>query len=180
MLTESEIAFVLSQGYEPDTVFDGRRLKAEKRRDAARAAGADIVLGAPCREAGHRLRTRAGHCCQCDTAKLAFQERYRAPGFVYIAFSERTELTKVGCAVDIEQRLQNLRNQRYGHTSDWEIVFFTPSAQSGKLESNVHRMLDDYKTHVPYEKDGASQLAIELFRVKPAVAIDALKRAKRL
>jgi len=44
----------------------------------------------------HRLRTRAGHCVQCDIKKLAFLRRHTKPAFVYIAGSLSGRVLKIG------------------------------------------------------------------------------------
>lgn len=82
MLTKEEMRFMQSQGIAPDDVFDtkGRSPKAVKVE--AKAAGKRLLLGAPCQAAGHRLRTRAGHCVQCDPSKIAYQRRTEVPGDV--------------------------------------------------------------------------------------------------
>jgi hypothetical protein len=44
-------------------------------------------------------------------------------GYIYIAGSKSARLLKVRTCVDIEQRGKNLRHQRYGNVSDWEMLF---------------------------------------------------------
>ena len=86
-LTDDEIWFLRLRGFSPEDVYDGRYEFKEDREMAAKNAGKTLVLGPRCRAAGHRLRTRSGHCVQCDPKKIAFQERYNSPGYVYIAGS---------------------------------------------------------------------------------------------
>ena len=42
--------------------------------------------------AGHRLRSRAGHCFQCDTARIAFVKRHHDTAYIYIAGSLETKV----------------------------------------------------------------------------------------
>ncbi len=48
--------------------------------------------GSVCSNGGHSLRTKAGHCIQCDTSRIAFQLRSSDAGFVYLCYSKRIEL----------------------------------------------------------------------------------------
>ena len=122
LLTGSERNFLASYGLGPDDVFDARGMSGRlwKRRIQE---GKAIALGTPCRSEGHRLRTRAGHCVQCDPKKLVFQERNRAEQYVYIAGSLSAKLIKVGTCRDVAQREKQIRAERYGGANDWVVIF---------------------------------------------------------
>src|SRR5215212_3101491 len=105
VLRESERSFLVRIDYRPDDVFDARGMSQWLWKRRAKEAGKDIVLGSPCRKSGHRLRTRAGHCVQCDPKKLAWVLRETACGQVYVAGSLEGRLIKIGCCFDWEQRL---------------------------------------------------------------------------
>ncbi len=66
MLTQDEIFFLSRYNLSPDDVFDGRHYSQAGARQMAKELGKTLVLGSPCNAAGHRLRTRPGHCAQCD------------------------------------------------------------------------------------------------------------------
>ncbi|WP_421405095.1 hypothetical protein [Agrobacterium fabrum] len=114
MLTQDELEFLRTQGLSATDVYDGRGQSSAAWKAGVRSAGKTVVLGSPCSSKGHRLRTRSGHCAQCDTAKLSYQKRHNTEGYIYIAGSKAARLLKVGTCVDIEQRRRNLRNQMYG------------------------------------------------------------------
>ena len=114
ILTETELSFLGWYHLGPEDIFDGRRLPNDYARQKAKALGRTIIIGGPCRKYGHRLRTRAGHCFQCDPKKLAFQERFSADQFVYIAGSQQLKLIKVGTSKDIPTRAYKIKYEEYG------------------------------------------------------------------
>jgi hypothetical protein len=177
MLTEIEIEFLKSQGLAQHDVYDGRGQSKEEWRAAAKSEGKILVLGTPCGEANHRLRTRSGHCVQCNSKKIAFQERHNSVGYVYIAGSMDAKLIKIGTAIDIEQRLSNLRHQAYGGIRDWEMLFTAKVTNSGKTEGEALSQLKQSKITRAYSKDGNEQEASELLKTNFTKAINAVGRA---
>ena len=177
MLTKEEMAFLQSQGLDRKDVYDGRDQPAAERKAAAKAAGCRLILGAPCGVAAHRLRTRAGHCAQCDPKKLAYEKRYHSEGFVYIAGSKSARFFKIGTATEIAQRQRNLNNHRYGGFSDWKILFHARVTNGGESEQMALRALADHRVTLPYLKDGKDQDAQEVVKVRFAHALDALSTA---
>jgi len=125
----------------------------------------------------HRLRTRAGHCAQCDTSKISYQRRHHSPGFVYIAGSQSARLLKIGTAIDIAQREANLRNQAYGGIRDWKVLFTAWVENGGKIEGAALKNLKQHKTSRIYVKDGESQEAVELLQTSFTKAIKAVATA---
>jgi hypothetical protein len=87
MLTQAERAFLSRYGLPAAAVYDPRGRSGSYWKRRIREENNNVALGAPCGNAGHRLRIRAGHCVQCDPKKLAFQARHSAEQYVYIAGS---------------------------------------------------------------------------------------------
>ena len=177
MLSKEEKAFLRSQNLSDADVYDGRGQASAEWKRAAREAGLTVVLGAPCAKGGHRLRTRSGHCIQCDTSKISYQKRHHSVGYVYIAGSKSAQLLKIGTAVDIEQRKGNLRRQAYGGASDWEMLFSAKVTNGGKTEGEAIRRLAKYRVSASYAKDGNQQEAIEMLRVGYTKALNAVAKA---
>ena len=173
MLTDSELKFLGSQGLSAEDVYDARGQSMSYWKAAVRKAGLTLVLGATCSKGGHRLRSRSGHCVQCDTSKISYQRRHHTVGYVYIAGSQRGRLIKLGTAVDIDQREQNLRGQSYAGFNDWTMLFSTKVAAGGHVEHLIQAELARYHTDAGYEKDGRSQAAGEVFRTNFTTAINA-------
>ncbi|MFT4163385.1 GIY-YIG nuclease family protein [Shinella sp.] len=177
MLTRDEIDFLKAQGLSPADVYDGRGQSSAAWKAGVRSAGKTVVLGSPCSSKGHRLRTRSGHCAQCDTAKLSYQKRHNTEGYIYIAGSKAARLLKVGTCVDIEQRRRNLRNQMYGGISDWEMLFTAKVEAGGKVEGDALARLSKFKVVRMYEKDGKKQEAAEMLKTSFSVALSVVQES---
>ena len=177
MLTRDEIAFLQSQNLAAADVYDGRGQSASAWKIGVRAAGLTVVLDTPCKNGGHRLRTRSGHCAQCDTSNLSYQKRHHSPGYVYIAGSRSAKLLKIGTAIDIEQRTRNLRNQAYGGIRDWVMLFTAKVENGGKTEGEAIRRLTAFRVLRTYDKDGSQQEAAEMLRTSFTKAINAIASA---
>lgn len=175
MLTKDEIAFLKSQGLTVADVYDGRHQTSADWKAGVRAAGKIVVLGTSCSSQGHRLRTRSGHCAQCDSKKLSFQKRHNTEGYIYIAGSKSAKLLKIGTCVDIEQRRRNLRHQGYGNISDWEMLFTAKVDAGGKVEEDALARLSKFKVVRDYSKDGKKQEAAEMLKAKFSIALAAVQ-----
>ena len=163
-LTREEIAFLIHHGFQQDEIYDARLHRVAVWQAKAKEMGFVLVLGSPCKKAGHRIRTRANHCVQCDTSKIAYVTRHNLPGYVYIAATVNGALFKIGSAIDIEQRERNLRNHCYGGFADWTIVATAKVENRGQTEQNALRGLKDFFLERPYNKDGKEQIAREMMR----------------
>lgn len=177
MLTRDEVAFLKSQGLSAADVYDGRGKTSAAWKAGVRAAGLTVVLGSSCKSGGHRLRTRSGHCAQCDTSKLSYQKRHHSPGYVYIAGSKSARLLKIGTAIDIEQRTRNLCNQAYGGMRDWVMLFTAKVENGGQTEGEAIRRLKSFKVVRNYDKDGYQQEAAEMLQTSFTKAINAVAAA---
>lgn len=177
MLTKDELEFLRTQGLSTTDVYDGRGQSSAAWKAGVRSAGKTVVLGSPCSSKGHRLRTRSGHCAQCDTAKLSYQKRHNTEGYIYIAGSKAARLLKVGTCVDIEQRRRNLRNQMYGGISDWEMLFTAKVDAGGKVEGDALARLSKSKVVRMYEKDGKKQEAAEMLKTSFSVALSVVQES---
>lgn len=179
ILTKDERAFLSSQGLSEADVYDGRHLSSgETRKSQAKAALKLIVLRDPTRSrCGHRLTTRAGHCIQCDTSKLAYAARHEAPAFVYIAGSRALKGIKVGVTLDIAQRLVNLNGQAYAEVRDWEMLFYVRFQRAGAVETTAQAGLLAHAIVRTTFKDGRDQETKEVFACSFADAYQAVAQA---
>ncbi len=176
VLAQREHDFLKEHGIGEDEIFDAREMSERQRREFAKANHKSFMVGKRCSRGGHRLRTVAGHCMQCDTSKIAYQTRHRKTGHVYVAYSEMKQLAKVGCTEDLFEREKSLRDSEYGGAYDWGIIEHRWTKEMGALETKVRALLAQYSEQGFYFKDGRQQGANELFRCCPAVAIDALNK----
>jgi len=176
-LTRDELAFLASQGLTESDVLDGRRMSKEQIRLVAKDRGKAVVLGATCAKGGHRLRTRSGHCVQCDTKKLGYQTRHRKASDVYIAFSRSAGLTKVGSSTDYNTRINKLNFDGVGGARDWRLLFRIAAEEGGRLEVEAQVLLAGYLAPTTYVKDGRQQDSRECFTCLPARAMEAILHA---
>jgi hypothetical protein len=175
MLTQDEVYFLSRYGLSADDVFDGREYSQSGARYAAKAEGKILVLGSPCRARGHRLRTRPGHCAQCDPKKIRYQQRFSEPGYVYIAGSLAGRVVKIGTCINVPQRENQIRMEGYGGQSDWVVLFHTPFIDdAGRIEHNSRVTLSHCRMSRSYFKDGMSQQGEEILRCSFSAARAAL------
>jgi hypothetical protein len=138
------------------------------------AANKTVALGSKCRSAGHRLRSRRGHCVQCDASKLGYQARYRADQYVYIAGSRSSKLIKIGTCGNLEQRERQVRAERYASAGDWRFIFHVKVSRAGEIEDLAQSRLSRYSVMRSYWKNGVMQDGVELFKCSFSQAKNAL------
>lgn len=140
-----------------------------------------IAIGTnPCTKEGHTMKTRSGHCPQCDTKQLGFLTRYDKPGEVYIAQGKRGKLIKIGFALEAQSRLAGLNSYAYGGVTDWEIKLVLTCNKANRVETMAHSLIANHRitTSVPtYFKNGRLVECRELFGCKYVVAESAVLEA---
>ena len=176
--TDSEVIFLAQHRIRKSDVHDGRSQGKRAREAAAKAASKDLILtSVPCQAAGHRLRTRAGHCVQCKPANIGFIKRETAAQYVYIAGSLAGQLIKIGTCGDIGQRERQMRAESYGGQSDWVILHLVFTENAGAVERSASQQVRGKKVYRQYWKDGISQKATEIFSCSYSDALTALSNA---
>jgi hypothetical protein len=171
-LTESELDFLRSQGLSLLDIFDCRGRSIAACKDEAKKIGQRILLHGTCSKGGHRLKTRYGHCVQCDTSKIAFQGRKSASGVVYVMYSHKAKLTKIGYSANIDIREDKVRYDSLAGATDWTLVFYLRSGSAGRLELEVHRSLSEFRVKETYVKDGKNQTTRECYACRPLLAVN--------
>jgi hypothetical protein len=174
--TEEELRFLRWHRLDQEDVYDGRFQSKRGREAAAKREGKDLVLtSVPCRAAGHRIRTRAGHCFQCDPLKLVYQVRHSKSGYVYVAGSLSGRVIKIGTAEDIPQRSHQLRAEQYGGFGDWRILFSIKVSEAGRVEHDASARVPGRRIYRSYFKDGVEQTAIEVLECSFSAAVKAVR-----
>lgn len=165
MFTVTEKAFIARHHIDERDVYDGRGESKYRKETKARDAGKDFILtSSPCRAAGHLLRTRAGHCIQCDPKKIAYMRRETVTGYVYIAGTLEGRLIKIGQTDDIERRAKRLKAESYGGFSDWRVLICVQVKNAGKTEREISSRISGKRVAGGYFKDGEAQTAIEMIQ----------------
>ena len=183
-LSREQLQFLRDQGISLSQVYDGSGLRAKDRREKMEAHGANFYYGgAPCQAAGHTLRTKPGHCIQCDTSKIAYQLRHSASGYVYLAYSRVKQYAKIGFSqTPPDERVTFLRREAYGTASDWELTKTAFLAEgAGRKEFAIHALLDKHQKPVIYEKyPGIFVECREIFSCSQQVATIAFENVLRV
>lgn len=175
-LSPDELQFLQSKRVPLSRVFDAFGMSKSEYHDVMKPLGAWIAFNVtPCAKGGHTMRTRAGHCVQCDPAKISFMSRSDKAAVVYVAHSPRRHYTKVGSAEDPVVRVRSLNTHRYGQIDDWRLVFSAPCAQAGEVEFQVHAALSEHYLPRANAVGANSIQSQELFSCEPEVAVAALK-----
>ena len=131
----------------------------------------------PCEKEGHTIRTRAGHCAQCNTARIAFSMRNDERAEIYVAQSKTLSMTKIGVAKSHRERMRTLNSHRYGGASDWAAHFHIEANNAGKAEHLAQRELDCYHLKKAYTRTGKIIDCQELFTCNISMAIRAVNNA---
>jgi hypothetical protein len=174
-LTSEQRAFLAAHAIPLSAVFDASGMRRPDYQATMKGLGKSFAFGVtPCNRAMHTLRTRAGHCIQCDTSKIAYMLRYDATAFIYIAGSANGQLIKVGSSGDVHERRGILNGFRYGGQSDWQMLAFANCPSAGRVEFAVHAELSPFQVPGRYTQGGKERSCYELFRCDFADARDAV------
>lgn len=164
-LSDDQKRFLSSQNIPYDAVFDATGMAKANYQAAMKAEGKLFAYGvSPCGAGGHSLRTRSGHCIQCDTAKISYILRHYSSGYVYVAGSLSKKVLKVGTTTYIQQRQQTLSKEGYGGATDWKILAKVECKNAGQIEKNVQARLSKWSVPGEYYKGWDLQSCYELFR----------------
>ncbi len=171
-LSDIERIFLIRMGLTKASVYDGSGMRRSDAQAAAKKVGAILISGAsPCKAEGHRLRTRKGHCAQCNIIAVDKLKRYYSSGYVYIAFSGELNSCKVGSTTDLKERLKRLRGSSYGGVADWVIYNAINVDSAALIEGQLHLKLDGFKASGEYYFDGQDfRYPRELYNISPSEA----------
>lgn len=162
--TEIQKEFLQNHNVSLELVFDALGMTKNEYRAKMKVQNKIVAYNvAPCREYGHSLRTRSGHCVQCRPANLAFQKRNDLEGIVYIAGSIIGKIIKVGFSKAIEVRDESLNRTRYAGFPDWQIIFAIRSKSAGQIENKIKSGLKKFTAKINYDHDGHYQESSETF-----------------
>lgn len=178
-LTIEQVDFLLYLEVLPSQALDGTDMRAGDVKQLLHDLGLPVAYGVkPCGAYGHTLRWRSGHCAQCNPANIAYWRRHREWGQLYVAWSESSDLYKIGSAKHASDRVKGLRSDRYAGESDWEILLAVTCERAGWAEFMVHRILwPEQVKGLDYFKDGAYRDCREAFSVDREMAFTLVKRA---
>lgn len=176
-LSEIEKEFLKSHNVQPEQVFNAKGITKSEYRIQMKKNGQIVAFNTtPCNMAGHKLRTRSGHCVMCNSAPLGFQKRNDLPGYVYVAGSKSGQMIKIGFSNNYGNREYLLNIQKYGGFNDWKIILVLYSENGGELELQIQSKLKKYSTSREYFHDNHYQKGTELFCCSILKVIEVIKK----
>lgn len=174
-LNPEQTAFLKRHEIPMSKVFDASGLSRAEYSQIMGELELIIAFGVtPCAKAGHTLRTRAGHCAQCNTQAIAFIKRTYDEGDIYVARSDRAKLVKVGVASDAKKRMHWLNEYRYGEADDWILVYSRRVPKAGRIEFLIHSDLIQHAKPILYTKFGKQVLCKETYSCSSSAAVRAV------
>lgn len=177
-LTTEQKDFLIENKIPLGTVFDAEGLPKKEYSQLMKDVGCLVAIGVtPCKKAGHTMRTRAGHCLQCDSSKWAYQSRHSKEGEVYLAVTLSGQFLKIGTANDSKKRIKSLNDLGYAGVSDWALVAVFVSDAAGEVEFNSQKLIEDFAYPTSYIRDGKNVSCLETFRCSSNKALDAIKES---
>ena len=154
-LSEEQIHFLKNQNIPLHLVFNAFGMSKSEYRVIMKELNKLVAFNVtPCKKSGHTLRTRSGHCCQCNTATLAYQKRNDSAGIVYVAGSKSGSIMKIGFSKAMEVRSKSLIRTKYAGQSDWEILYAIKSKNAGTIDTKVYSLMNKYSLEFEYNHDG--------------------------
>jgi T5orf172 domain len=165
-LTDDELRFLYTQRIDESAVMDCSLMRPHRYKWAMEEEGYLWCISPTYCYNGHRLRSRPGHCIQCDTSRIAFVKRHHDAAYIYIAGSLASKVVKVGNAIWPERRVGALNTRYYGGITDWVMLYHIKFESAGKIEFETHGRLYGYRCGVT-----------EIFRCNYELARKALAEA---
>lgn len=177
-LSEEQIRFLLSQNIPISHTFDA---SGYSKKDYSEIMKQEDLLVAynttPCKSFSHTLRSRHGHCIQCNTQALAFIRRYSENGIVYLLHSNAINKCKVGTCKNINERLRTLNSQRYGNANDWRLIEEFETENAARIEYNISKAIEKYRFETQYLRTGATIKCQEIYDCTIEIIKEVIKKA---
>ena len=175
-LTAEQIAFLENHNISTGNVFDATGLSKSEYREEMKQLGKLVAIGVtPCQKAGHTIRSRSGHCVECNPAAIAFQNRHTINAYVYVAGSKSLSVIKVGMASDVTERMGSLNNLNYAGANDWTCLYWANTDNAGAIEASTHRALTQYAHPLTYARGKHTVHCLETFKCPANTGIEQLK-----
>src|SRR5260370_31670747 len=163
-LTDDQARLLRSHQIPERAIFDASGMSRRRYQREMEIEEKLFAIGVtPCKRGKHTIRTRNGHCIQCNTANIAFIKRHYQNAYVYIAGSRRERGIKIGCS-EAPWKREALINQRgYGGISDWRLLFYAKFPNAGKIEFYAHNRLSEFASYRTYFRENVQVECREIF-----------------
>ncbi len=178
-LTREQLQFLSDQNIPLSVMFDAEGLGKEDYARLMKDSDKQFAYGVTVCKRGHEtLRSRSGHCIQCDTARIEFLKRNDANRDLFVAGSISKNLIKLGNSADVDKRLESINGECYGGTSDWRLLHIAKSVpRAGGAECRIAEELEKFRVGgIFYFKGPHRQQCYDLFSCAASLAIAAFAR----
>ena len=172
--------FLQKHGIKKSQVFNAFGLRARDWKERVSNSRYLVAINVtPCQAHNHKLRDASGHCIICNPRKLEHRKQYKEAGKIYIAYSEKHKLIKVGRASFKSKRVKSLNQSGYGGINDWELKHEADvEANSGAVEDFTHQLLSEYRHDLSFMRgNGQIEKSREIFKCSIRKALNALNEA---
>ena len=174
-LRPDQQAFLTANRIPLSAVFDASGLSKSQYSPIMKSMEKWVAIGVtPCNKFGHQMRTRAGHCMQCNELAHVFLQRHINPGEVYIAGSNKGAFIKIGTAKSSLNRINSLNSIGYGGVDDWKLILVMQVKDAGLIEFVAQKSISEFAYPTSYLRDGKKVECVETFRCKYSRAKTAL------
>ena len=177
-LSDEQRAFIAVHGIPLGLLFDASGMTRSHYQRVMKEEGKEFAFGVGlCNRMHKAIRSRAGHCMQCNPARLAFVFGEDAPANIYIAGSMLARLLKIGRSGDLESRLRNLNVESWADHYDWRLLAFAHCESAGRVERAVHGRLASWVSSCDYVQGRKRHHSYEVFSCNFADARAAVLKA---
>jgi hypothetical protein len=164
MLTNEQMMFLKRQKIELFQMFNAQGLTKVEYHAEMKREDKLFAYGVKECGSGHSLRTRAGHCIECNTANIAFMVRHNKRATVYVAASRSIGIIKIGSSTQLPVREEQIRKYAYAGATDWIIVSSVLCDNAGKVEKETQKKLKAFQWEATYVWEGRETDCYEVFK----------------
>jgi hypothetical protein len=157
-ITKAQKTFLESHQIPLEKVLDANGMLEDEYKNKMAAEDYWVAVGVDSCPQGHKIKTKSGKCPVCTPSALGFSQRYRQPGWLYLAYSKAGGIVKFGYSTDVADRIKQLRGHGCGEQRDWIEVASFPAENAAELEDVIRRELKPYLVKLRYlSKPGQSR-----------------------
>jgi hypothetical protein len=177
-LSERERSYLARHNVSLDEVIDVGDMSPKTYKPLMKELGAIVAINAGRCTQRHSMRFRSGHCAECNPQNFGFIRRWQGRGTVYVAWSVRHQLAKVGAAFPYaHSRVDELNRRSYADIGDWNLRHSVDCLYAGKVEHAAQRFLATFYEPRSYHWAGREIGCYEVFKCSLKLAMDALDEA---
>ena len=178
-MTSEQVNFCKHHGIKMKYLLNAKNMSTSEWKNRLEAEGKVFAYNTSICRRGHNsgIRSKSGHCVECNPSAISHSLRSHIEGIVYIAQTDKGGIIKVGMTSDYVERENSLNRTEYAGYNDWELLYATKVERAGKIEDIAQQLLSKYSISKLYDHDSHLTEAYELFSCNPATARAAIEEA---